>query len=148
MRASNRHRPDESNREICRDAIERFLDRSCILDRVTLQAMHGNRFALNLLDDWLQRHRVVTLTSAGAKDVRALLNSSHWDTVSRRCESLLGLITRFYQSLRECKFRADDPVETLIDQELLAAASQRNVARLKQRDRASHNMLFSRTPVL
>ncbi len=134
-----------SNKEMCRDAIERFLDRSCILDRVTLQAMYGNRYALNMLDDWLQRHRVVSLTQASAHDVRALFRSTHWDAVSRRCESLLGLITRFYASLRECKFRSDDPIQTLIEQELAAAASQRTAARIKQRDRQNQSLVFSRS---
>ena len=91
--------------------------------------------------------RAMTLTHASANDVRELFRSPHWDAVSRRCESLLGLITRFYASLRECKFRADDPIERLIEQELAAAASQRTAARLKQRDRQKQSLVFSRTPV-
>ncbi len=138
----------EHAREICRDEIERFLDRSCILDRVTLQAMYGNRYALNMLDDWLRRHRSMTLTQASANDVRELFRSSHWDRVARCCESLLGLITRFYASLRECKFRSDDPIQTLIEQELAAAASQRTAARIKQRDRQNPPLVFRQTSVL
>lgn len=137
-----------SNREMCRDAIDRFLDRSCILDRVTLQAMYGNRYALTMLDDWLQRHRAMTLPQASANDVRELFRSPYWDAVSRRCESLLGLITCFYASLRDCKFRPDDPIQTLIEQELAAAASQRAAARLKRRDRPKHTLLFSRSSAL
>lgn len=131
-----------SNKEMCRDAIERFLDRSCILDRVTLQALYGNRYALTMLDDWLQRHRAKTLPQASANDVRELFRSSYWDAVSRRCESLLGLITCFYASLRDCKFRSDDPIQTLIEQELAAAASQRAAARLRQRDRQKQSLVF------
>ena len=147
MRPTTRQAQEDA-REICRDAIERFLDRSCVLDRVTLQAMYGNRYALTMLDDWLQRHRAMTLTQASANDVRELFRSSHWDTVSRCCESLLGLITRFYASLRECKFRSDDPIEKLIEEELAAAASQRTAARLRRRERQNQPLVLSGTPVL
>jgi site-specific recombinase XerD len=139
---------DETARDHCRETIERFLDRSWMLDRVALRTLRGNRFALLRLDDWLQRHRVVTLADVTAQDLRALLRSEHWDAVSRRCESLLGLVTRFFQSLRDHQVRPDDPVETLIDQELLAAANQRATARESRRDGNSHRLVFSRTPVL
>ena len=137
---------DEGSRTFCRDAIERFLDRSWILDRTPLQALHGHRAALNVLDDWLQRNRVVTLTAASSSDVRALLNSRHWDAVSRRCEALLGLITRFYQSLKDCKHRLDDPIEMLIDQELAAQARKRKAARPALRERPGRKYLFTRAP--
>lgn len=135
-------------RETCRDAIERFLDRSWILDRTTPQALTGHRFALTALDDWMQRHRVVPLTAASPSDLRAMLNSRHWDSVSRRCEALLGLITRFYQSLHVCKFRSDDPIETLIDLELAAAARKRAAARPAPSRKPPRKLLFSRSPVL
>ena len=113
-------------RTFSRDAIERFLDRSWMLERVAAPALNGHRSALDLLDDWMLRQRTATLTTASASDVRALLSSSYWDTVSRQCESPLGLLTRFYQSLQDCKVRVDDPVETLIDRELAAAARKRD----------------------
>src|SRR4051812_32381558 len=103
MRAITPPAHDAPRRAISRDAIERFLDRSWLLERTALPTMQGNRLALCRLDDWLQRHRRATLDSASAADVRALFRSSHWDAVSRRCESLLGLTTRFYESLKDCK---------------------------------------------
>jgi site-specific recombinase XerD len=137
--------PDEGSRATCRDAIERYLDRSWLLDHTPVEVMNGHHFALSLLDKWLQRHRVVTLTTASANDVRAMFRSSPWDDVSRHCEALLGLVTGFYQSLRECKFRPDDPVETLINQELLAAACESRVSRpFRPEVRAVE---FSRSPV-
>lgn len=114
-----------SDRHLSRDAIERFLDRSWMLEQTPVQAVKGHRFALGVLDDWLHSNRVSTLTTASASDLRALLNSRQWDAVSRRCEALLGLITRFYHSLQETHFRGDDPVATLIDQELELAARKR-----------------------
>jgi site-specific recombinase XerD len=138
---------DMVNREDCSDTIERFLDRSWMLDGISLAAIGANRLALQRLDAWLQRHRVVALTEASAPDLRALLRSGHWDVVSRRCESLLGLLTRFFQSLHECKVRADDPVETLIDQELLASARPRGDTRVARHGRG-HRWAFSGTPVL
>jgi site-specific recombinase XerD len=137
---------DPVNREDCTDTIERFLDRSWMLDGASMAAIKANRLALQRLDGWLQKHRVVALSEANAPDLRALLRSEHWDAVSRRCESLLGLVTRFFQSLRECKLRADDPVETLIDQELLVSASQRSDARVSRRDGPGHRWAFSGTP--
>ena len=148
MRASTPPMPDEYSRNLCRDAIERFLDRSWMLERVPLPAIEGNRHALTLLDDWMRRHRVVPLIDAGARDVRALLRSKFWDIVSRRYEALLGLVTRFYQSLRDNRFRADDPVETLIDEELAAAASHRKAARRPSRQSAGGKPLLRRGPVL
>jgi len=148
MRYAHLRAADEGSREGCRDAIERFLDRSWLLDGTTVQSLNGHRFALSVLDDWLQRHRIVTLTTASASDVRALLNSKYWDSVSRRCESLLGLITRFYCSLRDCKLRPDDPIETLIDQELAAAAAKRKSVRSVRSEKSSRNLHFSRSPVM
>ena len=147
MRYAHLRAADEGSREGCRDAIERFLDRNWILEGTQLSSLNGQRFALSVLDDWLQRHREVTLTIATAADVRALLNSKYWDSVSRRCESLLGLITRFYCSLRDCKFRPDDPIETLIDQELAAAAAKRKSVRATRSHKAEP-MHFSRSPVM
>jgi site-specific recombinase XerD len=121
--ADHAHTPDDSSRIDCSDAIERYLDRSWMLDRTPLPVVDGHRLALNELDSWLLHRRRVRLTSASASDVRALLNSTHWDALSRRCEALLGLVTRFYRDLQNCKFRPDDPVETLIGQELTAAAT-------------------------
>lgn len=146
MRDAHLRAADEGSRICCRDAIERFLDRSWLLDRTPLQTIHGHRAALGVLDNWLQRHRVVTLTAASPADVRALLNSRHWDAVSRQCEALLGLITRFYQSLKDCKFRPDDPVEMLIDQELAAEISKRKAARPASRAKSARKLLFSRAP--
>jgi site-specific recombinase XerD len=148
MRYAHLRAADEGSPDGCRDAIERFLDRSWIDEGTPLEALNGHRFALSVLDDWLQRHRVVTLTSASAADVRALLDSKYWDSVSRRCESLLGLITRFYYSLRDCKFRPDDPIETLIDQELAAAAAKRKAVRSARSDKPRHKLHFSGSPVM
>jgi site-specific recombinase XerD len=138
--------PDEGSRANCRDAIERFLERSWLLERLSLQAMNGHRFALTLLDQWLQKHRIVTLSGASVRDVRAMLRSPHWDEMSRRCEALLGVVTRFYQSLRDCKFRCDDPIETLIEQEISAAARSRHASRPRRVERSRH-LVFSRSPV-
>jgi site-specific recombinase XerD len=119
--ADHAQTPDENSRIDCGEAIERFLDRSWILDRTPLPVLDGHRLALNELDGWLLHRRRVRLTSASASDVRALLNSTHWDALSRRCEALLGLITHFYRDMQHCKFRPDDPVETLIGKKLIAA---------------------------
>lgn len=139
------NRPDAISRANCRDAIERFLDRSWLLERLSLQTTHGHRFALNLLDHWMQQHRAVTLTGATAADLRALFQSPHWDDMSRRCEALLGLITRFYQNLRDSKFRCDDPIETLIEQEISLAASARHGNRKPRMDQR-RPLLFSGSP--
>jgi len=136
-----------SDAENCRDAIERFLDRSWTLERTPLPALNSHRVALNALDTWLQRHRVVSLSAASPADIHALLDSRHWDAVSRQIESLLGLITRFYQSLRDCKFRPDDPIETMIDQQLRLAASKRNAARPARNHKQVRKIHFSRSPV-
>jgi|SRR5688572_3883780 site-specific recombinase XerD len=114
---------------LSQDAIERFLDRSWMLGRIPAQAVKGHRSTLESLDAWLRTHRVSTLCTASTSDVRALLQSRQWNTVSRGCETLLGLVTRFYHSLRECHFRGDDPVQMLIEQELAAAALRRDAAR-------------------
>lgn len=111
-------------REVCRDAIERFLDRSWILERTSVTSLSKNRIVLGKLDFWMQRHREVPLSAATAKDVRALLNSTHWDACSYGCESLLKLVTSFFQSLQETRYRADDPIVTIIDQEMAAAAKR------------------------
>ena len=136
-----------SDADNCRNAIERFLDRSWLLERTPLPALHGHRVALNALDAWLQRHRVVSLSAASAADIHALLDSRHWDAVSRQIESLLGLITRFYQSLRDCKFRHDDPIETMIDQQLKLAASKRMAARSTRSRKQGRKIHFSGSPV-
>lgn len=133
---------------VSHDAIERFLDRSWILDRTPSLALHSHRSALNLLDNWLLRHRVVTLTAASPADVRALFDSRCWDVVSRRCEALLGLVTRFYQSLLDSKFRPDDPIEMLIDQELATAASKRESPRPAHTAIPERTAIFTRAPVI
>jgi site-specific recombinase XerD len=137
-----------SDSEYCRDAIDRFLDRSWMLDRTPLPTLTGNRVALHALDTWLQRHRVVTLTDATASDVRALLRSAQWDAISRRFEALLGLVTRFYRSLQDSSFRADDPIETLIDQELAASVSRRKSSRAADSPKPRRKFHFSRSPVI
>src|SRR5262245_43620198 len=101
---------DTSSREHCRDVIDRFLDRYWLEDRTPIATISRHRFALNNLDSWMQRHRVVTLTFATARDVRALLNSSHWDAVACGCESLLSLVAAFFKNLQDTKFRNDDPI--------------------------------------
>src|SRR5262245_35350326 len=113
-----------SSRDDSRDAIERFLDRSWLAERTSFAAIESHRIALNNLDFWMQRHRVVPLTAATAKDVRALLDSSHWEAVSYGCESLLSLVASFFQSLQNTRFRSDDPIVTIIDQEMAAAAKR------------------------
>jgi site-specific recombinase XerD len=133
-----------NDRAFSRDAIERFLDRGWILDRTPAHALNGHRFALGLLDDWLQKNRVATLTTASSADIRALLNSTYWDKVSRCSESLLGLVTRFYRSLLEDKFRTDDPVERLIEEELASAARKRAVTRTSAPRRSRKPMLHAR----
>lgn len=114
---------------LSQDAIERFLDRSWMLGRIPGQAVKGHRTTLEVLDHWLRIHRVSTLTTASTADVRALLRSPQWVALARGCETLLGLVTRFYQSLRECQVRGDDPVERLVEQELAAAALKRYAKR-------------------
>lgn len=108
----------------CQEAIERFLDRSWVQEPTPVAALSKHRTALNHLDFWMRRHRKASLVAATAKDVRALLNSSHWDAVSIGCESLLKLVASFFQSLQETRFRADDPIVTIIDQEMAAAAKR------------------------
>jgi len=137
-----------SDAETCRDAIERFLDRSWMMERTPLTTLNGHRTALNALDVWLQRHRAVALISASASDVRALFESRHWDALTRQFEALLGLVTRFYESLQECKFRSDDPIETMINQQLSLAASTLNAARPARDAKPRRGFHFSGSPVL
>jgi len=137
-----------SDAEDCRDAIERFLDRSWLLDRTPAPALTGHRVALNALNIWMQRHREVTLTSASALDIRAMLDSRHWDTVSRQFEALLGLVTRFYRGLLDCKSRPDDPIETLIGLELTAAARKREALRPTPPRKLRRKFHFSGSPVM
>ena len=115
---------DSSSREHCGDAIERFLDRSWMAERTPVAALAKQRFALINLDSWMQRRRRIPLATANAKDMRALLDSSHWDAVSYGCESLLSLVAAFFQSLQETRFRSDDPIVTIIDQEISASAKR------------------------
>ena len=137
-----------SDHDYCSDAIERFLDRSWMLERTPLPALTSHRVALNALNLWMQRHRVVTLTSASASDIRAMLDSRHWDAVSRQFEALLGLVTRFYRNLLDSKFREDDPIETLIGQELVLAARKREAARPVRVRKLRRKFHFSRMPVI
>ncbi|HEY6125354.1 MAG TPA: hypothetical protein VIV63_11945 [Steroidobacteraceae bacterium] len=136
-----------NDRSLSRDVIERFLDRSWMLDRTPLPALNGYRFALNLLDDWLTRHRVATLTNASASDVRALLKSKTWDVVSCRCDSLLGLVTRFYQSLQMSSLRDDDPWDTMIVEQIAHAARKR-VVRPKVREKTRRTLLLDHPEVV
>jgi hypothetical protein len=91
----------------------------------------------------MQRHPVVPLTAATAKDVRALLDSSHWEAVSYGCDSLLSLVASFFQSLQNTRFRNDDPIVTIIDQEISAAAKRASRRPEKRRPR----MDFRLSPV-
>lgn len=125
---------ETSDRLYSRDVIERYLERSWVAGRIPARALDGYRIALIRLDEWLQRHRGVTLSTAAAPEVRALLDSSQWLEVAHDCSALLGLLTEFYQSLQDCRFRKDDPIETLIDQELFAAAIKRDAADLLRHD--------------
>ena len=136
-----------SDTEYCSEAIERFLDRSWMMDHTPLPALTNHRVALNALNLWMQRNRVVTLTSASASDIRAMLDSRHWDAVSRQFEALLGLVTRFYRGLVDCNFRPDDPIETLIGQELVLAARKREAARPPKIRKLRRKFHFSRMPV-
>jgi site-specific recombinase XerD len=114
--------PDNRGGGNGRDAIERFLDRNWMMEHTSIPTLSRQRFALVNLDFWMQRRRRVSLTTATARDVRALLDSSHWDAVSLGCESLLSLVTALFQNLQETRFRSDDPIITIIDQEIAAAA--------------------------
>jgi site-specific recombinase XerD len=137
-----------SDADSCRDAIERFLDRSWMMERTPLPTLTGNRVALNALNIWMQRHREATLSRASALDIRAMLDSRHWDTVSRQFEALLGLVTRFYRDLLDCKSRPDDPIETLIGLELTAAARKREAARPVRPRKVRRKFNFSGSPVI
>lgn len=137
-----------SDAEYCRDAIERFLDRSWVMDCTPMAAVAGHRVALNALNVWMQRHRDTTLTGASALDIRAMLDSRHWDAVSRQFEALLGLVTRFYRGLLDCKSRPDDPIETLIGLELTAAARKREAARASRPRKLRRKFQFSGSPVI
>ena len=121
--------PDEGNRMLCRNEIERFLDRSWYAERISRPALRDHRFALTLLDTWLQKNRRATLISASAMDLRELLNSRQWQAVSLQCEGLLTLVTRLFQDLRNSKCRPDDPMETLVDQELSATVRRKETVR-------------------
>ena len=116
--------PESRSDENCRDPIERFLDRNWMTEHTSITSLSKHRFALINLDFWMQRRRKVPLAAATAKDVRALLDSDHWDAVSYGCESLLSLVAAFFQSLQETRFRSDDPIVTIIDQEMSAAAKR------------------------
>jgi len=137
---------DISPLEDCPDAIERFLDRSWILERTPVANLSRQRIALNNLNFWMQRHRKMSLATATAKDMRLLLDSSQWDAVSSGCESLLQLVASFFQSLQETQFRADDPIVTIIDQEM-AAAAKRAYARPTRSDSRRPRMSFHFSPV-
>lgn len=128
------------DRHYSRDAIERFLDRSWVYERTPIDLLRDYRIALSQLDGWMQRHRAVTLSTAGASDVRALLDSPCWIESAQRCPTLLGAVTAFYQGLQDCKFRPDDPVETLVDQELFAAVIKHDATR-RLRDAARRTSL-------
>jgi site-specific recombinase XerD len=117
-----------------RDVIERYLDRTWVFGRAPVHALTEYRSALNRLDDWMQHHRVATLATASPTDVRALLDSEDWTSVAHDCEALLGLVAGFYQTLQDGKFRSDDPIETLINQELFAAAIKRDATALLRHD--------------
>lgn len=137
---------DPSSRENCRDAIDRFLDRSWLLEKVPVETLSRHRLALNNLDFWLQRHRAISLSLASAKDVRELLNSDYWDAVSYGCESLVSLVASFFKSLQETRFRFDDPIVTLIDQEM-AAAAKHSPSRPSRSPRRGARVDFSMSPV-
>ena len=137
---------DPSSRENCRDAIDRFLDRSWLLEKIPVATLSRQRLALNNLDFWLQRHRAISLTFASAKDVRALLNSDYWDAVSYGCDSLVSLLASFFKSLQETRFRFDDPIVTLIDQEM-AAAARRSSSRPSRTAKRATRIDFSLSPV-
>jgi site-specific recombinase XerD len=137
-----------SDAAYCRDAIERFLDRSWMMDRTPMAAMAGHRVALNALNVWMQRHRETTLTRASAVDIRAMLDSRHWDAVSRQFEASLGLVTRFYRGLLDCKARPDDPIETLIGLELTAAARKREAVRASRPRKLHRKFHCSGSPVI
>ena len=137
---------DPSSRENCRDAIDRFLDRSWLLEKIPVDTLSRHRLALNNLDFWLQRHRAISLSFASAKDVRELLNSDYWDAVSYGCESLVSLVASFFKSLQETRFRFDDPIVTLIDQEM-AAAAKHSPSRPSRTFRRGTRVDFSLSPV-
>lgn len=146
MRDAHLRFADEGSRNYCRDTIERFLDHSWVIDRTPLQTLHGYRTALGILDDWMQRYRVVTLIAASPSDVRALLKSRRWDVVSGHCESLVGLISRFYQSLKDCKCRPDDPIEALINEKHEAPVRKRKAVRPESRGKSGIQLHFNRAP--
>jgi site-specific recombinase XerD len=146
--AASERVPDEGSRENCRIAIERFLDRSWVLDGTPLQTLDDHRFALNVLDEWLQFNRAVTLSTASASDVWALLNSTYWEAVARRCEPLMSLVTRFYRSLQDCKVRPDDPIGTVVSQELAAAVIARDAAQPIRRVKPGRMPHFSGWPIV
>jgi len=137
---------DPSSRENCRDAIDRFLDRSWLLEKTPVETLSRQRLALNNLDYWLQRHRAISLTFASSKDVRALLNSDYWDAVSYGCDSLVSLLASFFKSLQETRFRFDDPIVTLIDQEM-AAAAKHSPSRPSRAAKRGPRMDYSLSPV-
>jgi len=142
-----REKSEPGDREFCRDVIERFLDRSWLNDGTPIGALTKHRIALNNLDAWLRKHRVVALTGASAQDVRALLNSPHWDAVALGCECLVSLVATFFQSLQETRFRSDDPIMTLIDQEM-AVAAKRAFGRPAPRESRRARMGFHLSPAL
>jgi site-specific recombinase XerD len=134
------------SREECRDAIERFLDRSWVLERTSIAALSRHRVALRNLDSWMQRHCVVSLAAATAKDMRALMNSSRWDAVAQGCECLVSLVASFFRSLQDTRFRSDDPIVTIIDQEMSAAAKR--AVRPERAERRRARMQFRFAPVI
>lgn len=141
-----REAPERDSREDCRDAIERFLDRNWMAEHTSITALAKHRFALLNLDFWMLRRRKVALAAASARDVRALLDSSHWDAVSYGSESLLSLVAAFFQSLQETRFRSDDPIVTIIDQEM-AAAAKRSFSRPARSENRHARFDFHLSPV-
>ena len=121
-----------SERRHSREAIERHLDRTWMDGRIPVNVLRDYRAALTRLDEWMQREAGATLATASAAAVRVLLDSTKWQEVSCDCKSLLGLVAGFYHGLQECKFRPDDPIETLVDQELYAAAINVNAEQLRR----------------
>jgi site-specific recombinase XerD len=93
------------------DVIQWFLDYYWIRHPISEGAMVAYRADLVALEEWLLAFRNSSLQSAGAKDLRAFLESQYRDGRSAGHMPSVSCIKRFYFYLVEVGLRTDDPTE-------------------------------------
>ena len=94
------------------DVIQWFLDYYWIRHPISEGAMAAYRADLMALEEWLRAHRNSSLQGAGAKDLRAFLDS-RYRADGRPSDQIpsVSCIKRFYFYLLEVGLRTDDPTE-------------------------------------